>query len=146
MQWKDTLFYKNKGWKTYYIFFLITFWTDQSASRKLWCCNCNNTKCLYYPYLCFLFAQCLFFFQFCPTFFDHNVFFSPQLFFFHPNFFFINIMFFFYPIFPIFFFETCFFFHPNFFLKKYSFFPNDPWLLLCNENNVVVFWLNSVLT
>ena len=34
MQWKDTLFYKNKGWKTYYIFFLITFWTDQSTSRK----------------------------------------------------------------------------------------------------------------
>ena len=34
MQWKDTLFHKNKCRKTYYIFFPITFWTGQSASRK----------------------------------------------------------------------------------------------------------------
>ena len=34
IEWKDTLFYKNKCWKTYYIFFLITFWAGQSASRK----------------------------------------------------------------------------------------------------------------
>ena len=34
IQWKDTLFHKNKSWKTCYIFFPITFWTGQSASRK----------------------------------------------------------------------------------------------------------------
>ena len=34
IQWKDTLFHKNKSWKTYYIFFPITFWTGQSAFRK----------------------------------------------------------------------------------------------------------------
>ena len=34
IQWKDTLFHKKKSWKTYYIFFPITFWTGQSASRK----------------------------------------------------------------------------------------------------------------
>ena len=34
IKWKDTLFYKNKCWKTYYIFFPITFWAGQSASRK----------------------------------------------------------------------------------------------------------------
>ena len=62
---------------------------------------------------------CFFFFQFCPTF-------LTTMFFFLPNFFF----------------ETCFFFTPTFFFFFYInivFFPNDPRLLLCNENNVVVF-------
>ena len=90
------------------------------------------------------------------VFYLHNVCFffnSAQLFSFHPNFFFSTLTFFYeHNVFFLsnlshFFFETCFFFFtPTFFLNIVFFFSNDPWLLLCNENNVVVFWLNSVLT
>ena len=86
-----------------------------------------------------------FFFNSAQLFWPQCFFFSPT-FFFPPQLFFMNIMFFFFPIFPTFFLKHVFFFHPNFFFLNIVFFPNDPWLLLCNENNVVVFWLNSVLT
>ena len=120
--------------------------SSTSDSWTLWCCNCNNTKCLYYPYLCFLFAQCFFFFfQFCPTFFWPQCFFLPNFFFSTLTFFFINIIFFFFPIFPTFFFETCFFFSPQLFFFKYSFFfPMTPDFFYVMKTMLLFFdWIVS---